>query len=196
MIQYLNNSSLKLQQTTMCRFTFFCCYLLNTSSCLNCFILWNLVDSSRNAASRIPTSMSSAQKSSGSRIALSQPGSRSTSPTPKYSYLTHNNALATPTLSSNTAYLHINNTASYDNASFNQNVTDLALSPGLGNIGLTTLRVNGSGGGNSSGGSVRLPSSTIKRSKIPTSSRNSSRESSPGRRSSKKERLCTTVKPC
>lgn len=104
--------------------------------------------STRTASSRIPTSINQPTPRAGqsayggvgsSRIAHSQPGSRSTSPTPKYSYLTHLN-----------------------NSGLNNSIT-ASTGPSSRLTGLT--------------------SSAIK-SKIPTSSRNSSRESSPGRRSS------------
>jgi hypothetical protein len=82
--------------------------------------------------------------SAASRVAHSQPGSRSTSPTPKYSYLTHlNNAN------------NINSNNIINNASTLTNSNRLGMSA----------------------------ASSMVKSKIPTSSRNSSRESSPGRRS-------------
>ncbi len=102
--------------------------------------------------------MSINQTKTTPRIALSQPGSRSTSPTPKYSYLTHN--LGTPT---STNYNHVN----LNNSENNQ---ELAMTPN----GPTRLNMSAS----------RSANNSISKSKIPTSSRNSSRESSPGRRSS------------
>lgn len=135
-------------------------------------LLIKLINNNNNKDSRpnsriptsIPTQISSATKL---RIAQSQPGSRSTSPTPKYSYLTHNNGLATPTL----------NNSNYNNNNNDLN-NDLALSP-------TTSYTNGSNIMNNKGNlSARsITSSSATKSKIPTSSRNSSRESSPGRRS-------------
>lgn len=110
--------------------------------------------SGRTASSRIPTSINPTPRGPGSaatgtlsssRIAHSQPGSRSTSPTPKYSYLTHYNGS-----------VMANN------------------SGGLNSSLLSSARI-GLSPASASGG--------IK-SKIPTSSRTSSRESSPGRRSS------------
>lgn len=90
------------------------------------------------------------------RIALSQPGSRSTSPTPKYSYLTHTQG--TPN-----KYNQM-----MDNS---ENNGDLALTPGYGNNNRSNLPGS------------RSANTSFSKSKIPTSSRNSSRESSPGRRS-------------
>ena len=106
--------------------------------------------------------MSINQSKGTPRVALSQPGSRSTSPTPKYSYLTHN--LGTPTSNN---YINLNNS---------ENNQELAMTPGGYNIN-GTLKNNLSGS--------RSVNTSITKSKIPTSSRNSSRESSPGRRSSK-----------
>jgi hypothetical protein len=137
-------------------------------------LLIKLINNNNNKDSRpnsriptsIPTQISSATKL---RIAQSQPGSRSTSPTPKYSYLTHNNGLATPTL----------NNSNYNNNNNNNDLNnDLVLSP-------TTSYTNGSNIMNNKGNlSARsITSSSAAKSKIPTSSRNSSRESSPGRRS-------------
>jgi hypothetical protein len=119
----------------------------------------------RSATSRIPTATPKGSSYLGSsRIAHSQPGSRSTSPTPKYSYLTHTNGGLTSPL--------INNL----NTSNNMN-NDLVSTPnGFSNNG--TLKLNGYSGG------LRSANSSATKSKIPTSSRNSSRESSPGRRSS------------
>jgi hypothetical protein len=90
------------------------------------------------------------------RIALSQPGSRSTSPTPKFSYLTH--TAVTPNKYNQ---IDLNNS---------ENNGDLALTP------------NGYGTKSNLPGS-RSANTSFSKSKIPTSSRNSSRESSPGRRS-------------
>ncbi len=89
------------------------------------------------------------------RVALSQPGSRSTSPTPKYSYLTHTST--TP----NYNHVNLNNSENHD----------LAMTPSscYGKMNIS---------------STRSANTSISKSKIPTSSRNSSRESSPGRRSS------------
>ena len=104
----------------------------------------------RTASSRIPTSInptprgptSNSASLSSSRIAHSQPGSRSTSPTPKYSYLTHLNG------------------------------SGISASGGMNSSLLSSARIGIS------------PASSAMKSKIPTSSRTSSRESSPGRRSS------------
>lgn len=119
----------------------------------------------RNNTSRIPTSVNPTPKMSSngySRIAHSQPGSRSTSPTPKYSYLTHTNANLLMQSPSHNNY--------YNN--------DLAGTPSSYSNGrLHSATLNRSGN-----------SSAAVKSKIPTSSRNSSRESSPGRRSSKTHR--------
>lgn len=94
------------------------------------------------------------------RVAISQPGSRSTSPTPKYSYITH----------------ALNGTPNYNQINLNnsENNGDLASTPN--SYGNGYLRNNLSGS--------RSANTSISKSKIPTSSRNSSRESSPGRRSS------------
>lgn len=111
-------------------------------------------------SSRIPTmnTLNTSVNKGTSRIALSQPGSRSTSPTPKYSYLTHTSG--TP----NYNHVNLNNS---------ENNHDLAMTPnGYGN-GLIKNNLSGS----------RSANTSFSKSKIPTSSRNSSRESSPGRRS-------------
>ena len=117
-----------------------------------------------------------------SRIAHSQPGSRSTSPTPKYSYLTHtNNGVHQLTPLMNTSNYNNNNNINNSNGNHinNSNISnDLASTPNSysTNGGLSKLN------GMSSAGRHNTSSSATK-SKIPTSSRNSSRESSPGRRS-------------
>ena len=132
--------------------------------------------------SRIPTS--SANPSPKSRVALSQPGSRSTSPTPKYSYLTH----ASTTNNATGAYSPTNTTASTNPYSFmntsNSNQFDFNTHDFLGakqNQSATPTKLNSiysQRAANSSGGAT-----TGARSRLATSSRNSSRESSPGRRS-------------
>lgn len=113
--------------------------------------------------SRIPTQIPSQIPGSKLRIAQSQPGSRSTSPTPKYSYLTHNNGLNTPSL----------NNSNYINDHVN---TDIALTPNSYTNGNVITKASLS---------ARSVTGSATKSKIPTSSRNSSRESSPGRKSSK-----------
>lgn len=115
----------------------------------------------RTASSRIPTSINPTPRGPGSgttgtlsssRIAHSQPGSRSTSPTPKYSYLTHYNGSV------------------------------MANNSGLNSSLLSSARIGLS------------PAASSIKSKIPTSSRTSSRESSPGRRSSYGERRTSLSK--
>lgn len=112
---------------------------------------------------------------SSSRIIHSQPGSRSTSPTPKYSYLTHTN--------SGVGHLSPSSFVSNNNANFSNN--DNTIGNGVNgtpnysaSTGLSKLN------GNSGTYISRSANSSATKSKIPTSSRNSSRESSPGRRSS------------
>ncbi len=111
------------------------------------------------------------------RIAHSQPGSRSTSPTPKYSYITHNNHggfLTSPMTINNATNYNLNSSFNNNNSTINNNNNDLALTPNGG-----SAKVNGV-----YGSANRSLTSSATKSKIPTSSRNSSRESSPGRRSS------------
>ncbi len=116
------------------------------------------------------------------RIAHSQPGSRSTSPTPKYSYLTHNNHggfLTSPMTINNATNYNLNSSFNNNNSTINNNNNnnnnDLAVTPNGG-----SAKINGV-----YGSANRSLTSSATKSKIPTSSRNSSRESSPGRRSSK-----------
>ena len=134
----------------------------------------------------------SASKAGTSRIAQSQPGSRSTSPTPKFSYLinaNNNSALTSPSYGSSRnfsaagAHHHhhyqLNNSENNQNYIQQLNIHDLASSPpdsSYGNGGhAATIKANPS----------RSANVSMNKSKIPTSSRNSSRDSSPGRRSSK-----------
>jgi len=116
----------------------------------------------RNAASRIPSISSATPKVS--RVAISQPGSRSTSPTPKNAYITHTNNAFTSMLNNQTNMSLIQN----------GNYSLIGSPPGQSSITLTN------------GNTTLLNSTqlTPNKSKIPTSSRNSSRESSPGRRAS------------
>ncbi|RNA30631.1 hypothetical protein BpHYR1_027811 [Brachionus plicatilis] len=100
---------------------------------------------------------------STSRIVQSQPGSRSTSPTPKYNYITNN---------LNSSYSNGHTSPLITNSILN-NLSDLASTPPPSNYAHVKSKVNS--GLSNSGGSAK--------SRIPTSSRNSSRESSPGRRS-------------
>lgn len=144
-------------------------HLFSTSSSSYLFSCASL--EAARPGSRIPTSIPSQITSSASksmRVAQSQPGSRSTSPTPKYSYLTHNNNMInSPSL----------NSSNYENNTLinnNNNNNDLALTPNSYSTGLSKANL-----------SARSFSSSATKSKIPTSSRNSSRESSPGRKSSK-----------
>lgn len=130
-------------------------------------------------SSRIPTcTINPTPKGSNSllgtsRIAQSQPGSRSTSPASKYSYLTHTNnnigVQLTPLM----------NNSPYNNNNNNNSVVsnDLASTPNSYSNGTSKLN------GVSTSGGRNMSISSATKSKIPTSSRNSSRESSPGRRS-------------
>jgi CLIP-associating protein 1/2 len=133
--------------------------------------------STRSTTSRIPTCINPTPKShlGSARIAHSQPGSRSTSPTPKYSYITHNNHggfLTSPMTINNATNYNLNSSFNNNNSTINNN-NDLALTPNGG-----SAKVNGV-----YGSANRSLTSSATKSKIPTSSRNSSRESSPGRRS-------------
>ncbi|CAF0708573.1 unnamed protein product [Brachionus calyciflorus] len=124
---------------------------------------------SQIATSRIPTSTSTIPTpSKASRIVQSQPGSRSTSPTPKYSYITNNlNSLNT----SISSYTNGHMSPVLNNSLLNNLSNRLESTPP--NYSHVKSKINS--GVSQSAGSAK--------SKIPTSSRNSSRESSPGRKS-------------
>lgn len=146
-----------------------------------------------NTPSRIPTSTNPSPNKS--RIAQSQPGSRSTSPTPKYSYLTHftNNAANQQTLldsSSHQQHQRYLDMSTASNAYYFNDFTDSLASvvsgtstttPSTKQAIVSRYNQHFMNSTSRSGGSAL---GTAKANRLAASSRNSSRESSPGRRSS------------